>query len=246
MAKNSSINLDITNNADGFDMKGGTVARKASFTGGDVTFTGSGSFIYTFPGATTTLVGTDIAQALSQKSFAANTTSLPSVTFGASAGIDVSSPTNGMVWWNGTQLYFMDGSQNRDLLRPRSREVIVFRSAFTPGGTGADAVVYSVPFSSVDGTTSITYNVKRLQIRVESASINTTSIQVEKSTIAGTFTPSSLLASPLSVSGFSTYEANTQTFSISQVSSGDKLRLNFTAVGGGHAGFSISLLLDEA
>ena len=49
MAKQSSINLDITNNADGFDATGGTTKRKVTFTGANQTLTGSGANTYTFP-----------------------------------------------------------------------------------------------------------------------------------------------------------------------------------------------------
>lgn len=55
MAKRNSINLDATVNADGFDISGGTTARKLTVTGGDVTVTGSGSAVITFPSATGTL-----------------------------------------------------------------------------------------------------------------------------------------------------------------------------------------------
>ena len=62
MAKQSSVNLDITNNADGFDISGGTVLRKLSITGGDITVAGSGSATLTFPTTTTTIAGTGITQ----------------------------------------------------------------------------------------------------------------------------------------------------------------------------------------
>lgn len=57
MAKNSAVNLDITVNADGFDISGGTTVRKFSVTGSDVTLTGSGSNTHTFPSASDTLLG---------------------------------------------------------------------------------------------------------------------------------------------------------------------------------------------
>lgn len=57
MAKNNSINLDVTPNADGFDVSGGTTARKLTVTGADVTLTGSGSNTYTMPASSDTLVG---------------------------------------------------------------------------------------------------------------------------------------------------------------------------------------------
>jgi len=58
MAKQSSVNLDITNNADGFDITGGTTPRKLTVTGGDISATGSGSATITFPSVTSTLYGT--------------------------------------------------------------------------------------------------------------------------------------------------------------------------------------------
>jgi hypothetical protein len=48
MGKQTSVNLDITNNPDGFDISGGTTARKLAVTGGNVTFVG-GNATYTLP-----------------------------------------------------------------------------------------------------------------------------------------------------------------------------------------------------
>jgi len=62
MAKQSSVNLDITNNADGFDISGGTIVRKLGISGGDVTIAGSGSAVVTFPSTTTTIAGIGITQ----------------------------------------------------------------------------------------------------------------------------------------------------------------------------------------
>lgn len=57
MAQNSS-NLKVTNNADGFDVAGGTTARKFTATGADITLTGAGTNVHTFPATTSTLFGT--------------------------------------------------------------------------------------------------------------------------------------------------------------------------------------------
>jgi cytoskeletal protein CcmA (bactofilin family) len=76
MAKQSSVNLDITNNADGFDISGGTTSRKLTVTGGDVTLSGTGNATITFPTTSTTLAGLDIAQTFTAtQSFAAGFTS---------------------------------------------------------------------------------------------------------------------------------------------------------------------------
>ena len=65
MAKQSSVNLDITNNVDGFDISGGTTSRTLSVTGGSVTLSGSGSATVTFPTTSTTIAGLGITQSFS-------------------------------------------------------------------------------------------------------------------------------------------------------------------------------------
>lgn len=52
---NSAVNLDINNNADGFDLTGGTTPRKLDVSGSDIIIVGSGAFVITFPAATSTL-----------------------------------------------------------------------------------------------------------------------------------------------------------------------------------------------
>jgi len=56
MATNNSINLKVTNNADGFDVAGGTTTRKLTVSGGDVAIAGSGAAVITFPATTSTLL----------------------------------------------------------------------------------------------------------------------------------------------------------------------------------------------
>ena len=81
MAKQSSVNLDITNNADGFDISGGTTVRKLGITGGDVTIAGSGSATVTFPTTSTTIAGLGITQSFSAlQSFSAGISASGGVT----------------------------------------------------------------------------------------------------------------------------------------------------------------------
>jgi hypothetical protein len=118
--KNSAVNLTITNNSDGFDVAGGNTQRKLTVTSGDIHMTAGGAFIYTFPSATTTLVGTDATQTLSNKTLTAGTILGASTTSDAqlflSSGSNPTSPTNGMLWYNGTNLYFRHGGSSVDLL----------------------------------------------------------------------------------------------------------------------------------
>jgi len=62
MPTQNSNNTKITNNADGFDQAGGTTPRKLTVTGADITLTGSGTAVHTFPTTTSTLARTDAAQ----------------------------------------------------------------------------------------------------------------------------------------------------------------------------------------
>jgi len=62
MAKQNSVNLDITNNPDGFDISGGSTSRKLTVTGADITLSGSGTATITFPTSNTTLAGLGITQ----------------------------------------------------------------------------------------------------------------------------------------------------------------------------------------
>ena len=57
--KRNSLNNDYTNNADGFDIAGGTTVRKLTVTGGDIIADASGSGVKTFPPGTVTLISTE-------------------------------------------------------------------------------------------------------------------------------------------------------------------------------------------
>lgn len=57
MATNNAGNQIFTNNADGWDLSGGTVVRKYTQSGGDVAVVAGGSNTYIFPSAADTLLG---------------------------------------------------------------------------------------------------------------------------------------------------------------------------------------------
>jgi hypothetical protein len=81
MAKNSAVNLDITNNADGFDVSGGTTPRKLTVTGAAITLTGSGTNVYTMPAATDTLVGRASTDTLTSKTITNANNTVSAATF---------------------------------------------------------------------------------------------------------------------------------------------------------------------
>jgi len=74
MVTQNSNNLKVTNNAEGYDIAGGTTTRKLTITGADMVLTGSGTNTYTFPSATDTLVGRASTDTLTNKTIDANGT----------------------------------------------------------------------------------------------------------------------------------------------------------------------------
>lgn len=65
--KNNAINLEVSNNADGFEVGGGSIKRVLGVTGGNVTITGGGAYTYTFPSASGTLALTTDIPTLTSK-----------------------------------------------------------------------------------------------------------------------------------------------------------------------------------
>lgn len=137
-----------------------------------------------------------------------------------------------------------------------------FCAGYTPNNTGADSFVFTVPWSAIDGTSSLTYNIRRVQMRVETSSSGTSTIRLEKYAFnAGTgisaFSTSAvgstanILAQDLNISGAAIAETFVTSSSIgfstgfSTCVSGDKFRLNFTALNATHANFSVFMLMDS-
>lgn len=77
MAKSNSVNLDITPNADGYSIAGGTTPRTLTLTAGNVTLSAGGSNTYTMPAATGTLVSRDSTDTLTNKDMSSFTNIFP-------------------------------------------------------------------------------------------------------------------------------------------------------------------------
>ncbi len=97
--------------------------------------------------------------------------------------------------------------------------------------TGA---VWKVPL--VDGA-SVTFNLTRLVFRLENPGLGTTTVRVEKSTTTGVFTPTTVETISLAAGA---YEA-TDTTGLGSVTSGNLLRIVWTAVGTNARGYLVFL-----
>jgi hypothetical protein len=103
---------------------------------------------------------------------------------------------------------------------------LVLCSAYTPPISGADSAELIAPFD-VDGTTPISWSVKRLDFRAQSSGSLVSGVEIEKSVTNTLF--SSQLIGPVTLSA-NTYEGVT-TGSLGSVNSGDKIRFNVITLG---------------
>jgi len=194
----------------------------------------SGNTVYTLP-ATSPATGTSVLQSTS-----AGVMSWVAMTAGGGSGT-VTTLTAG------TGISFSTGSTitTTGTIRAKRPMAVSFCAGYTPAAAGADSVVIRLPDSPSDGITSINYEPQEFHIRVETASATTTTIQLEKYTGTGAFSGTAITS--VSLSGASTYEAQTSVFAGAGIllTSGDKLRINFTALSASHANFSVYLELEE-
>ena len=141
--------------------------------------------------------------------------------------------------------------------------MVTFCSGYTPTATGADSVVFRFPENVVDGSSSIVYSLRRVQMRVETLSAGTSTIRLEKygwaagvgtgafSTVSTGSTANVMLV-PLNIGGVGMGETFVTSASIgfstggTSFVSGDKLRVNFTTLNATHANFTITAIVDTA
>lgn len=190
------------------------------------------------------------------------TLTLPTAVPGAGTSVLVSDSTGAMAFVPFVGLGVSTGASNNALTVTHLEPFMVtFCSGYTPTATGADTVVFRFPESTTDGTTSLTYQLRRVQMRVETLSSGTSTIRLEKygwnaGVGTGAFSTTStgstanVLAVPLNIGGVGMGETFVTSASIgfsgngTTFVSGDKLRVNFTALNATHANFSITALVD--
>lgn len=132
-------------------------------------------------------------------------------------------------------------------IRNKRPLLLTFASGYTPAtGTTADDVVLRLPESFTDGTTSVTWVPRKAFIRTETFSTGSTLINLQYSAGVGTFTSTNLIGGAgLSVGGAGIAESSTTNFTASTLTSGTKLKVNFSSINASHSQFLIYLQLEE-
>jgi hypothetical protein len=180
------------------------------------------------------------------------TLSLPTAPVGAGASVIVTG-SDGQMYYAapGSGIAFSSATANTPLLRAKRPIALQFSAGYTPTAAGADTVILRIPESATDGTTVLTYNLRRFQVRVETPSAGSSRLQLERSsTDTGAFTLAASGSSHIggfgvTIAGAGIYVTSATSFSGTLVTSGNLLRLNWTLLNATHANFSAQLLLEE-
>lgn len=232
------LNVDATSGAGALSLQNATNLQLYNSTNAQYAgfrYTGTSTTTYTLPasapGAGTSVLQSDTAGNMSWVAMASGGGGSGTVTT-LTAGTGVTFSTGTTITTTGT-------------IRSKRHVNLTFCSGFTPVASGADTVVLRVPDSPSDGTTSLTYKPQEFFIRVETASATASTVQLEKYTGTGAFSGTAITS--IGISGASTFERTGTVFAAagSLLTSGDKLRINFTTLSASHANFSVYLLLEE-
>ena len=194
-----------------------------------------------YPGSGTSVLTSDTSGTLTWGASGGGSGTMTSIT----AGSGISFSTGSTITTSGT-------------VRIKRYYRLLFMSGYTPNASGVDTVVLKVPDNVDTGASDEVYTCKEVFLRVETPSAGTSTINIQKYaynagtgvsafSTAATGSTTNILAAALSISGATTHETGSASFAAAHttVSSGDKLRVNFTALNATHAGFTISLLIEE-
>jgi hypothetical protein len=194
-----------------------------------------------FPGSGTSVLASDTSGTMSWVASGGGSGTMTSIT----AGSGISFSTGSTITTTGT-------------VRIKRFYRLLFMSGYTPTAAGVDAVTLKVPDNIDTGASDEIYDCKEVFMRVETANAGTSTINIQKygynagagvsafsTSSAGSTT--NIMAAALSISGATTHEVGTASFAAGHgtCASGDKLRVNFTALNASHTSFTISLLIEE-
>jgi hypothetical protein len=237
-------NMEFINTGDGWSLKSGaSSARKLTLTSGDVTIAGGGTVTYSFPtpasGTSETLVGRTSTDTLTNKTITDSTNTVSAKQLFAVALASAIS-TNG-------QVYIYQSSSTSFIPKNGLRQFSgVFHTALTPTA-GLDNAVIQIPY---DGTTSVSYTLKRIWVRAETSSGSASTFRFERMQQSSTGTWSA--TTTIYATGTTDYtftsanEYSSTSFTSTTVSSGDKLRIRWSAVGSGLANVTVTLFMEES
>jgi hypothetical protein len=177
---------------------------------------------------------------------------MPTATVGAGFSVMMADLTGQMYFVQpGSGIAFSSATANTPIIRAKRALNLQFCTSFTPAAAGPDTAILRVPESASDGTSLLTYNLRRFQVRVETPSSGSSRIQLEKSsTDTGAFTlagagSSFIGGTGATIAGAGIYLTSTTFASGTYVTSGNLLRLDWTLLNATHANFSVNLILEE-
>lgn len=127
--------------------------------------------------------------------------------------------------------------------------VIPLMTAFNPTQVGIDSGIFIVPQDPINGTSTMTFNFRRVNVRVETpTAVGVTTINIAKATTTGAFIGTNILTTSINLTGSSLYEAFSTTFAtgFTTCASGDKLAVNFVGVSTFHQNLTVELIAYEA
>ncbi len=194
-----------------------------------------------YPGSGTSVLASDTSGTMTWVSSGGGSGTMTSIT----AGSGISFSTGGTITTSGT-------------VRIKRYYRLLFMSGYTPTAAGVDSVTFKVPDNIDTGASDEIYNCKEVFLRVETANAGTSTIAIQKYAYAGgtgvsafsttsTGSTTNIMAAALSISGATTHETGTSSFAAGHgtCASGDKFRVNFTALNASHTNFTVSLLIEE-
>ncbi len=238
MLTKNSINLSAVVNADGFGLSGGTTPRTLTLIGGDVTITGSGSALITFPTSASTLATLALTESLTNKTIGAIggvTTTIASAVNAIALTVVQNDTTNnpdGIDVTNSTTSHALHITQTGNVAASSSvgGSVLITNTS----NTGAGLVVYSNQASSADNLVGI---------RVDNATFANSGLRVDYDGTGDAITVVATAAASNAISASNTGVDHTVNIAYTG-STADKGALNLTSTNAGGSTFQITAPVD--